>query len=202
MRPARCAARSLKSPMPSRRESGIKVEAKYGASGTLRDEIAGGARAQVFASANMEHPQSLANAGKSSPVVLFARNRLCALVRPGLAVTPDDAAGAHAARRREDRHLDAESRSVRRLCFRSVRQGRGVKTGSRKTLEQKALQLTGGPSSARARGPQRLWLARRGRPRRHLPHLLHRRAGRRSARIPGSRLWRCRRHLRSAPTTA
>ena len=43
----------------------------------------GRARAEVFASANMEHPQTLAKAGKSGPVVLFARNRLCALVRPG-----------------------------------------------------------------------------------------------------------------------
>src|SRR5262249_19978259 len=66
--------------------SGQKVQAKYGPSGTLKDEIAGGADAEVFASANMEHPQALATAGKSGPVVLFARNRLCALVRPGLAV--------------------------------------------------------------------------------------------------------------------
>ena len=42
----------------------------------------------MFASANMTHPESLAKAGKSGPVVLFARNRLCALVQPGLAVTP------------------------------------------------------------------------------------------------------------------
>ena len=68
--------------------SGQEVQAKYGASGLLRDEIAGGARAEVFASAKMEHPQALAAAGKSGPVVLFARNRLCALVRPGLAVEP------------------------------------------------------------------------------------------------------------------
>ena len=52
--------------------------------------------AEVFASANMEHPQALASAGKSGPVVLFARNRLCALVRPGLAVDARDAARAHA----------------------------------------------------------------------------------------------------------
>ena len=68
--------------------SGQKVDAKYGPSGTLKDEIAGGMRAEVFASANMERPQALAAAGKSGPVVLFARNRLCALVRPGLAVEP------------------------------------------------------------------------------------------------------------------
>src|SRR6186713_3656399 len=69
--------------------SGVAVQAKYGPSGTLRDAIAGGARAEVFASANMTHPESLSGAGKSCPVVQFARNRLCALVRPGLEVTPE-----------------------------------------------------------------------------------------------------------------
>src|SRR5215467_13931062 len=67
--------------------TGIHVIAKFGASGLLKEEIAGGARAEVFASANMEHPQALAAAKKSGPVVLFARNKLCALVRPGLEVS-------------------------------------------------------------------------------------------------------------------
>src|SRR5689334_5864364 len=68
--------------------TGIKVIARYGASGTLREEIERGTKAEVFASANMEHPLMLARAGKSSPVALFARNQLCALVRPGLPVMP------------------------------------------------------------------------------------------------------------------
>ena len=68
--------------------AGIKVQSTFGASGTLKDAIAKGERAEVFASANMEHPQALADAKRSGPVVLFARNRLCALVEPGLAVTP------------------------------------------------------------------------------------------------------------------
>jgi len=71
------------------KSSAVKVQAKFGASGLLKDEIANGAKAEVFASANMEHPQALATANKSGPVVLFARNRLCALVRPGLAATSD-----------------------------------------------------------------------------------------------------------------
>src|SRR5215471_4152857 len=66
--------------------TGVRVIAKYGASGTLREEIERGTKAEVFASANMEHPLLLARAGKSSPVALFARNRLCALAKPGLAV--------------------------------------------------------------------------------------------------------------------
>ncbi len=45
--------------------SGIKVEPKYGPSGILKDEIVGGANADVFASANTEHPRTLTQAGKS-----------------------------------------------------------------------------------------------------------------------------------------
>jgi ABC-type molybdate transport system substrate-binding protein len=63
-----------------------KVEAVYGPSGLLRDRIAKGEPAEVFASANMEHPATLSKAGKAGPVRRFARNRLCALAAPGLKV--------------------------------------------------------------------------------------------------------------------
>jgi molybdate transport system substrate-binding protein len=49
--------------------TGVRVQAKFGPSGVLKDEIAGGAPAEVFASANMEHPQALAKAKRSGPVV-------------------------------------------------------------------------------------------------------------------------------------
>ena len=42
--------------------------------------------ADVFASADMGRPQALAVAGRSAPVVLFARNRLCAIARPEVKV--------------------------------------------------------------------------------------------------------------------
>jgi molybdate transport system substrate-binding protein len=127
--------------------SGLKVEAKFRPSGVLKDEIAAGARAQVFASANMEHPQALAKAGRSGPVVLFARNRLCALVRPGLAV---DSATLL------DRMLDPQVRlatSTPRAdpsgdyAWDVFRKANAAKPGSFSLLENKALQLTGGPSS-------------------------------------------------------
>jgi molybdate transport system substrate-binding protein len=129
-------------------ESGAKVEARYGPSGTLRDEIAGGSRAQVFASANMEHPQSLAAAGRSSPVVLFARNRLCALVKPGLSVTPETLLETML---REDIKLGTSTPKADPsgdYAFAVFVKAEAVKGGSRKALEQKAQQLTGGPSSA------------------------------------------------------
>jgi len=100
--------------------TGDTVQPKFGASGLLKDEIAAGGKAEVFASANMEHPLALAMAKRAGPVVLFARNQLCAIVRPGLAVAPDTLL---------DRMLDP------------------VRPGAYAILEKKALQLTGGPSS-------------------------------------------------------
>lgn len=128
--------------------TGSAVQAKYGPSGLLKDEIAGGAKAEVFASANMEHPQALAAANKSGPVVLFARNRLCALVRPGLAVSPgnllermlDPAVKLGTSTPKADPSGD--------YAFASFARAEALKPGARTALEAKALQLTGGPSSA------------------------------------------------------
>ncbi|CAN0536206.1 unnamed protein product, partial [Scytosiphon promiscuus] len=64
----------------------IRVERSFGPSGLLRERIERGEAAEVFASANMAHPTRLASAGVALPVVLFARNRLCALVQPGIEV--------------------------------------------------------------------------------------------------------------------
>ncbi|MGE0285676.1 MAG: molybdate ABC transporter substrate-binding protein [Bradyrhizobium sp.] len=131
-------------------ESGIKVDAKFGPSGMLRNEIAAGGPAQVFASANMAHPQSLAAAGRSSPVVLFARNRLCALVKPGLSVTPETLLQTAL---REDVKVATSTPKADPsgdYAMAVFAKSEAMKSGSRNILEQKALQLTGGPSSAAA----------------------------------------------------
>ena len=128
--------------------SGIAVQAKYGPSGTLRDAIAGGETAEVFASANMTHPASLAKDGKSSPVAMFARNRLCALVKPGFAVTPDTLLDQML---REDVKVGTSTPKADPsgdYAFEVFAKADALKAGSRAALEKKALQLTGGPSSA------------------------------------------------------
>ena len=127
--------------------TGTRVKAKFGASGLLKDEIAGGARAEVFASANMEHPQALALAKRSGPVILFARNKLCALVRPGLAVEPATLL---------DRMLDPEIKlgtSTPKAdpsgdyAWEVFRRAEKIKPGAYALLDNKAHQLTGGPAS-------------------------------------------------------
>src|SRR5215469_9640182 len=130
--------------------TGTHVVAKYGASGTLREEIETGTRAEVFASANMEHPLALFRAGKSGPVVLFARNQLCALVRPGLAVESATIL---------DRMLDANVKlgtSTPRAdpsgdyAWEVFRKADRLRPGTFAVLEEKALRLTGGPNAPSA----------------------------------------------------
>ena len=67
--------------------TGHKVEPAFGPSGLLRKRIEKGEPAEVFASANMKHPKALETAGKAGPVRMFARNKLCAIAQPGVAVS-------------------------------------------------------------------------------------------------------------------
>jgi molybdate transport system substrate-binding protein len=132
------------------RGSSQKVQPKYGASGTLKDEIAGGARAEVFTSANMEHPQALAAAGKASPPVLFARNRLCALARPGLAV---DSATLLDRMLADDIKLGTSTPRADPsgdYAWEVFRKADKLEPGAFAALEKKALQLVGGPNSPTA----------------------------------------------------
>jgi ABC-type molybdate transport system substrate-binding protein len=129
-------------------QPGVKIKLTLGASGLLKDRIAAGEATDVFASANMTHPQALAAAGRAGPVQRFARNAMCALVRPGLDVTPETLV---------QRMLDpalklgvstpgadpAGDYAVQ--VFQRIEQG-GV-AGAARTLSAKALQLTGGPNS-------------------------------------------------------
>jgi molybdate transport system substrate-binding protein len=128
--------------------TGNKIDAKYGPSGILKNEISAGATANVFASANMEHPQALHDDKKSGPVFRFARNQLCALVKPGLAV---DSATLL------DRMLDPNIKLATSTpksdpsgdyAFEVFHKAEAIKPGAQSALEKKALQLTGGPNTA------------------------------------------------------
>ena len=68
--------------------TGQKVVLTFGASGLLRERIEGGEPAQVFASADTEHPRRLAERGGWLAPVVFTRNALCALTSDQIAATP------------------------------------------------------------------------------------------------------------------
>lgn len=64
----------------------MQVDAIFGPAGLLRQRIEAGEGADVFASANMNHPRGLYEAGLFDEPICFARNQLCAVVRRDLAI--------------------------------------------------------------------------------------------------------------------
>jgi molybdate transport system substrate-binding protein len=129
---------------------GRRVNLNFGASGLLKDRLGAGERADVFASANMEHPAALAASGQATPVRRFARNALCALAAPGLDVSAeslvermlDPAVKLGTSTPKADPSGDYAWQMFERV----ERQGR---SGAYAQLTGKALQLTGGPDSPR-----------------------------------------------------
>lgn len=150
------AAGSLRAPLAEigrqfeAREPGAPLRFVFGASGLLKDRLSAGEAAEVFASANMAHPQALAAVGRAGVVQRFTRNRLCLLARPEAGVTADNAL---------DRLLDPAVRVGTSTpqadpsgdytweLFRRI-DGRGAAyAGAYESLDRKALKLTGGPAS-------------------------------------------------------
>jgi ABC-type molybdate transport system substrate-binding protein len=127
---------------------GIRVEQVFSSSGLLRERFEKGEAGDVFASADMGNPQKLLQEGKAGPVVLFARNRLCAITRPGLALTPDTLLMAML---NPDIKLGTSTPAADPsgdYAWEVFRKADAVEPGSRAKLEAKALKLTGGPNSA------------------------------------------------------
>jgi molybdate transport system substrate-binding protein len=129
-------------------KSDCPVATTFGPSGLLKDAIAGGAKADLFASANMTHPQALHDTGKSGPVTCFARNALCALVRPGLDVTSATLLDAMLDPMIKLATSTPQADPSGDYAFAVFRKAEALKPGARKALERKALMLTGGKDSA------------------------------------------------------
>ena len=130
--------------------TGQKLALSFAASGLLRERIENGEAAQVFASADMGHPQKLSAAGGWSVPRVFVRNQLCAITQAQFNLKPD-------------RLLDALLDPAIRLgtstpkadpagdyAWALFRRADAVRPGALATLERKALQLTGGPASPKA----------------------------------------------------
>lgn len=125
--------------------TGVPVDAGFGPSGTLRNRIADGEQTDVFASADMGNPEALSRAGKSGPVVLFARNRLCALVRPGLAVTPDSFLSVVLDPKVKLGTSTPKADPLGDYTWAMFAKADALKPGSGAVLEAKAQKLIGGP---------------------------------------------------------
>jgi ABC-type molybdate transport system substrate-binding protein len=147
-------------------QASVAVEITFGASGLLREAIERGEPAHVFASADLGHPQRLVQHGLArSKVAVFARNRLCAIARAGIAVTSASLL---------DRLLDENIRVGTSTpgadpsgdyAFELFARAEQLKRGARVALANKALQLTGGPNSSKAPDGRNLygWILTSGR---------------------------------------
>lgn len=128
-------------------DTGETVTGEFAPSGLLRERIEAGEPAQLFASANMRHPETLRKAGYSESVVLFARNQLCALTAPGFSVSSeellstllDDNVRVGTSTPGADPSGD--------YAFALFAKAEALQPGARQALESKSLQLTGGPDS-------------------------------------------------------
>ncbi len=116
----------------------------FGPSGLLRDRIEHGEPADLLASADMAQPRILAHENPGKSVILFTRNRLCALGRDRLGLTPENLL---------DRLLDPTVRLATSTpgadpggdyAWAMFARADAVHPGAQAVLQAKAMKLVGG----------------------------------------------------------
>lgn len=127
-----------------------KVTSKFGPSGLLRKAIEDGEKPDVFASADMTHPNKLAAGGWGSPVVMFTRNQLCGLAQPAVKVTPENFYTTLMDQNVRVGTSTPKADPSGDYAWELFQKADKIKAGSFAALSGKALQLTGGPDSAKA----------------------------------------------------
>ncbi|MGS0726528.1 molybdate ABC transporter substrate-binding protein, partial [Shewanella sp. 0m-11] len=126
------------------------VHADFGPSGLLLKRIESGEKTDVFASANMKHPQALQAGGKGSSVVMFARNQMCAIAQPSVKINSE---GVLAAMLDPNVRLGTSTPKADPsgdYAWKIFAKADHLQAGATAKLEAKALQLTGGENSAKA----------------------------------------------------
>ena len=96
----------------------------------------------------MTSPLALAKAGKAGPLVTFARNRLCALARPGLLVTADTVLDVMLAPEVKLATSTPGNDPAGDYAMRVFARVDALRPGAARTLEAKALRLVGGGNDA------------------------------------------------------
>ena len=127
--------------------SGVEVATRFGPSGQMRERIEAGEPATLFASAYYSHPKRLSDAGEAWPAVVFARRHLCALARPGLAVTGDTLLDLMLNPAVKLGTATPGSDPSGDYAWRLFAKAERVVPGAKRALEAKALKLVGGKDS-------------------------------------------------------
>lgn len=130
--------------------TGQAITLTFGASGLLRERIEKGEGAQVFASADNDHPQRLARQGGWQAPTPFVRNTLCALTSDKISATPGTAL---ATLLRPDVRVGTstpKSDPSGDYTWSLFEKAGTVQPGAYATLNAKALKLAGASDSPKA----------------------------------------------------
>lgn len=133
-------------------QTGERVSLTFGASGLLRERIEQGEVAQVFASANTQHPATLATADKSwQTPTRFTRNQLCAILNPAAntpPATPDKLLSLLLNPALKLGTSTPKADPAGDYAWALFRRAEALQPGAYALLDAKALKLTGSPAAA------------------------------------------------------
>ena len=123
------------------------AEPVFGPAGLLRERIEKGERADLFLSANLDHPRRLVEIGRASMMAPFVRNQLCVVAEKSLGITSANML---------EKLLDPKVRLATSTpvadpggdyAWAMFQRADVVKPGARATLEAKAIKLIGSPNA-------------------------------------------------------
>ncbi|GCF89735.1 molybdate ABC transporter substrate-binding protein [Shewanella sp. M-Br] len=148
------AAGSLKAAMSDiiaayQAQSQMSVVAQYAPSGLLLKRIQEGEKVDIFASANMKHPQALVDSGQGEAVQMFARNQLCAVAQDTVQVTSSTLLDTLLDPKIKVGTSTPKADPAGDYAWAVFAKAEAVKPNAKAALETKALQLAGGPESVK-----------------------------------------------------
>ena len=127
--------------------TGQKIVLTFGASGLLRERIEKGEPAGVFASADTTHPRRLADGGSWHAPVVFVRNAMCALTSEKVSAEPSTLLSVMLKPDVRVGTSTPKSDPSGDYAWTLFAKADTVQAGAFKTLDSKALKLTGAANS-------------------------------------------------------
>ncbi|BAY99930.1 hypothetical protein NIES37_39130 [Tolypothrix tenuis PCC 7101] len=125
----------------------IPIKLEFDNSDSLRERILKSEKADIFAAADFKNPYALMQVSKGSPVVNFVSNRICAIVKPGLKVTPDNLLDLMLASDIRVGIATLNSELSRDYIQQLFQKAEKLKSGSWEKLNNKVIELRGGYNS-------------------------------------------------------
>jgi molybdate transport system substrate-binding protein len=134
------------------KQTDVSVKMTFGPSGNLREEIEKGAAVDVFASASVEHTDTLVQSGKLKGSAEFAHNALCLIARPGIKLEDDKLVDLMLDTNYRLGTSTPKSDPMGDYTWKLFDKSENVRSGAAEKLKAKAQQLTGkgdGPAPRR-----------------------------------------------------